>query len=366
MGFGIRIAPGLRISASSRGLRAGIGPRAARIHVGSGRTSLSTGAGPLTLYGIGAGGRRRAPSRRTTGHSRTSLAAIERQARAQTQTAEVAHITAIERHVQSLHCEEFPRAAAPVIPPPPPVDVAALTQALQRDAVATLPWWRFQQRREARQVASWRAPGLAAEQDVEAKANHTAALTQAQEHWSGLLTNDPGVVLAALEVAFEGNESPAVAIDCQGATVSVVVLFPSIHLIPERRSAVTPAGKPTLKPRTKTERNELYVRALGSAVLATAKEAFAVAPAITTMSTVVIRHDGTRDISPLYTGRLTRHRLDALDWNRTDPATELMSATDATIRRTGPTKEVQPLDLTDDPQWNVLAASIREALLPET
>lgn len=50
MGFGIRIALGIRISASKRGLRAGIGPRAARVHVGGGRPSVSTGAGPFTYW----------------------------------------------------------------------------------------------------------------------------------------------------------------------------------------------------------------------------------------------------------------------------------------------------------------------------
>jgi hypothetical protein len=59
MGFlSIKIAPGVRLSASSRGLRAGIGPRAARIHVGAGRTTISSGAGPVTV-GTSLGGSHR-------------------------------------------------------------------------------------------------------------------------------------------------------------------------------------------------------------------------------------------------------------------------------------------------------------------
>ena len=42
VGFGLRIMPGVRLSASPRGLRMGLGPRAARIHVGSGRPTIST------------------------------------------------------------------------------------------------------------------------------------------------------------------------------------------------------------------------------------------------------------------------------------------------------------------------------------
>jgi hypothetical protein len=88
MGFGLRIAPGVRISASSRGLRAGVGPRVARVHVGSGRTGFSTGAGPLTYYtGGGRGGR-------TAGGS--SVAAYERQVRAAQRQEEIQAIVDLD------------------------------------------------------------------------------------------------------------------------------------------------------------------------------------------------------------------------------------------------------------------------------
>jgi hypothetical protein len=362
MGFGIRIAPGVRLSASTRGLRAGIGPRAARIHVGAGRTSLSTGAGPFTLYGVGAGNRRRTRSSRASSPSRTSLAAMERQTRTQARALEVAQVAAVERHLQSIHREDFPLAKEPVIAPPSSVDVAALTRELQAESVSALPWWKFQRRREARQVASWRAPGLAAERDEAAKAEYVAAVTAAKALWARLIANDPQAVLAELEAAFADNESPAVAVDCHGSNVSIVVLFPTIDLVPERKSSVTPGGKPTLKVRSKTDRNELYVMALGSAVLATAKEAFAAAPAVQSVSMVVLRRDSTTMVSPIYTGRLARTKLDRFDWVRIDPTSELLAATDATLRRTGSTKDVQPLDLANEPELRALVSEITGAL----
>ena len=45
MSFSVKIAPGVRVRASSRGVRTSIGPRVARVHVGAGRTGISTGAG---------------------------------------------------------------------------------------------------------------------------------------------------------------------------------------------------------------------------------------------------------------------------------------------------------------------------------
>src|SRR3954465_9509152 len=58
MGFSVRLAPGVRVRASSRGIRTSVGPRAARVHFGAGRTGFSTGAGPVGFYtSLGAGRR---------------------------------------------------------------------------------------------------------------------------------------------------------------------------------------------------------------------------------------------------------------------------------------------------------------------
>src|SRR3954454_19466708 len=65
MGFSIKIAPGVRVRASSRGVRTSIGPRAARLHVGAGRTGFSTGLGPVGYYtSLGGSGRRSTAARR--------------------------------------------------------------------------------------------------------------------------------------------------------------------------------------------------------------------------------------------------------------------------------------------------------------
>ena len=50
MGFSVKIAPGVTVRASSRGVRTSIGPRVARVHVGAGGAGISTGAGPMGLY----------------------------------------------------------------------------------------------------------------------------------------------------------------------------------------------------------------------------------------------------------------------------------------------------------------------------
>ena len=43
IGFSVRLMPGVRIKASTRGIRLGLGPRAARVNEGSGGMSFSSG-----------------------------------------------------------------------------------------------------------------------------------------------------------------------------------------------------------------------------------------------------------------------------------------------------------------------------------
>jgi hypothetical protein len=50
MGIYIRLAPGVKIRLSRRGVRWAVGPRAARLHLGAGGPGVSTGAGPFSAY----------------------------------------------------------------------------------------------------------------------------------------------------------------------------------------------------------------------------------------------------------------------------------------------------------------------------
>ena len=50
MRFSVRITKDVRVSASESGVRLHVGPRVARLHVGGGRTGVSTGDGPFRVY----------------------------------------------------------------------------------------------------------------------------------------------------------------------------------------------------------------------------------------------------------------------------------------------------------------------------
>ena len=361
MGFRVRVAPGVRISASSRGLRAGIGPRAARVLVGSGRTTFSSGDGHFAYTASG-------PSRRMpAAGSRTPLADLERQARMAERSQEIAHVRHIEQALTSLHLDPFSPAVRNIVPVPEPLDVLSVTRELQAGSASTIPWWRFRDRKTARRAAAERATAVTAERNAANAAWHAGAQAEADAHWSGLLANQPKIVMATLEIAFEDNESPAAAIDCVGACVTTLIMFPSTDIVPTGKPAVTPGGKQTLHPRTQSERNRLYLAALGSTVLATAKEALAVAPALNEISVVVVRKDREAPtpgdyLTVIYAGRFLRDRMESLDWQRIDVTVELLIAPDALLNRRGPAKEIAPLDLDDQPGLRTLLQQLHGQL----
>jgi hypothetical protein len=50
MSIFLRLLPGVKVRLTRRGVRWGLGPRAARLHFGAGGTGVSTGAGPFSWY----------------------------------------------------------------------------------------------------------------------------------------------------------------------------------------------------------------------------------------------------------------------------------------------------------------------------
>jgi hypothetical protein len=342
MGFGLRIAPGVRISATGRGLRAGIGPRAARIHVGSGRPGVSTGAGPLTLFtGIG-GTQRRSPS----------ISSYERQVRAAERQQQLDAVAALDRSLLQLcqaHLEDFEPAEHPKATDPEPVDPKLIRKALRDEATEGISALSLGKRRAAKQEADAKLDDAVAKEQERRAKEQIDQQSRLDEAWKQLCANDSGIVLAVLEAAFEDNEAPAAAIHCDRDQVQVLVRWPTLDaVVGERKVATTPTGRPTHHKRSKTERNELYLEAMASNALATAKEAFAMAPAIGSVALMVIRGQddpatGHTRLQVLFSGVIERDWLKQLNWARIEASAALGSVPGAELEVGGRTRELQPL-----------------------
>jgi hypothetical protein len=349
MGFGIRVAPGVRISASSRGVRAGIGPRAARIHVGSGKTGFSTGAGPVTYYTSGGSRRRR------TGGRAPSMAAYERQVRATERQAELQHWLELNKQMLALafvHKDEFPDATAPLAPQADPVDKDEVLSRHEREQLAGISMFKRAQRREARVRARETAAEEIEREQSQRGQEHHALQGALDEHWRELTSNDPHTVHEAIEAAFEDNEMPAAVIDVRAASATMLMKIGSPgELIPEREVTQTPTGKPTHKRRTKSVINASYAEIMASHIVATAKEALAVAPSLDEARVLAIRGDrlgGGIQLIPLYAGGFDRASLTRSDWNGLNVLGFVEAHGD--INYKGQAQEVAPLPTKSDPE----------------
>lgn len=155
VGFGVsfKVAPGVRIRASSRGIRTSLGPRAARVHVGSGRTTVSSGFGPVTVW---AGGPRRRSTRssgRRSPRAVVNLSALDQQSAAAQRAEQIEAVMRLERSLLTLHLEDFPQAACPAVPYPQQPNVAALTAARQEQALKQLSIFDWTKRQQAKKWA---------------------------------------------------------------------------------------------------------------------------------------------------------------------------------------------------------------------
>lgn len=438
----MKIAPGVRVRASSRGFSAGIGPRAARVHVGTRGVGVSTGIGPFGAYSHLGGGTRRPSAARSSGPSRTSLAALERAARQAEKAQEIQRVAAIERELVCVHHEDFPVAgravlpaaaqpdvsairqtlvasagiteleaelggglAAPIAPAPESVDAGSVRSTQRSAAREGINVFKRAERRAARARADAATEELIAEEqrdrarlvaeeqrvldakweqlqerrarletDVAAETarqrEHALECVREQQQqldaaWERLQANEPETVMASLEQAFADNQAPATPIDCDDGRATVTMLYGHPDVIPERTPALTPAGKPTLRKRTKSDSNALYLSSLASNVLATLREGFAVCPALLAMSVLVVRRDPAPDAEHLvaiYAATFTQDLIAVVNWERVDPATVLERPSAHLLNLKGQAQNVAALDLRDEPQLQAVLEHLASVL----
>ncbi|UBV20361.1 MULTISPECIES: hypothetical protein [Mycolicibacterium] len=317
-----------------------------------------------------------ATARAGGGQRRASLETLQRRsAAAEAREDEIRAVLAIEQSLLTLHHEEFQVATRPILPQPARPDVDALIEARKQQALQGVSFFDRDARRQATQWAQDTGRRDAEQQWQQALAQHTEQQQTLTEHWNKLIAHDADVVHDVLEDAFEDNQSPAACLevgkDLSSAAgirfATVLILFGPVDQIPERQPAVTATGQPTLRKRTKTDRNDFYVKALGATVLATVKEGFAVAPSVNEFRIVVLRKDPQASnpatyVEWIYAARFPRQWTVSLPWQSLDPGELLLQAPDAQLRRQGAAGNVVGLALHDEPGMAEIVEQVRAAL----
>jgi hypothetical protein len=363
MSFSVKIAPGVRVRASSRGVRTSIGPRAARVHVGAGRADFSTGAGSVSFYtAVGSTRHRKTPGGRSP-----SIASLQRQAAAAQKAEEAQRLAAIFREILNVHRHEFPPAQRPVSPPPVLPDEGRLRSQHEHAALQGIGLFRRAERIAARQRAAAAAASELAALKQQAQMQAAQAQAELDQQWWQLLANQPDTVISTLAEAFDDNEAPAAPIGVDGDELSVAVLVPAESAVPERMPATTQAGNLTLRKLPKGEHASLYMMLVAGHLLVTLRETFAVALGISAARVIVLRSGcahayGRPRLECLMAGRWTWTAFGGVRWHQADAVTILRDIAVeliANMRR----NQLFPIDLSKEPQIAAVLVGIDTAEL---
>ena len=351
----VRLAPGVRVTVSTRGVRAHVGPRAARVHLGAGRTGISTGSGPLT-YSASFGGPRRRTAPVTGARTGPGSPTPAQQEKAAIAAALAEQLAALEtRHLEV----SFPIMTRPIADIPPP-DPGQTLPSHQQRARAGVPWYDLDGRRRAREEARKRARSDDSAADARWEQERRNRQEELDAFWRRLRHNDPATVLAFVQEAFEDNHDPAAIVGVDGDEAYVVVLAPGDDVVPDRMPGVTPTGRPSLRKMPAKDAAYLRRQAVAGALLVTLMETFAVAPGLASVKIAAV--EGGPELSFVWSARVRRTRLERCLAVEAGSLETLECAADENdFRLVGSARRLGPLEARDI-GWSEL----QRAMLQET
>jgi hypothetical protein len=344
VGFSMKIAPGVRVRASSRGVGASVGPFSAWTNTSSGRRRR-TANDSLLLMTLEALERRNLERQRRIAEQQYMQ-----------QLAELEELRELENAMLRLteqHLDDFPAGDRPVAPDPEPVDDSAVkAQHLER-AMSGLSLFALKARRDAREEGFRAAEAeIAAERDRRQR-ERVEQQVAFDEVWERITANDPELVVGLLEACFADNAVPAAPLNVEGDAATVLVRLPSREaLIPAQvvRETRTQYRITELK---KTEQAAFYFRILASTVVATVRETFAIAPGVNEISLLVVRDESTTEgdpvVTPLYCGVFPRDFLLGYELRDAYFLEDVLNAF-GVVRLRGRTRDLAPLVLSGEPE----------------
>ena len=335
-----KVAPGVRLSGSSRGLRSHLGPRAARIHVGErSDRRLHRCPGPLTAY-TSVGDSK--PRSRTAKVSGLTAAQAERHRQVEVANAHFAQL-------EGLHRVEFPKvvaqsAAAVPLPPFPHVLLAA-----ERQTLKVVSRFDRQARKAARVAARGTAEAWALDLMQSAEADRRRRQAELDLRWTTLSANDAEVTSQAIRTQF-GGAARTRMLDVKDGFARLVTSVDGPDIVPSHKAAHTPGGAPTLHKVNQTERSDSHHQIVAAQVLVAAKQALAVAPGLIGVQVLAIDGAG----APVLGAVVRREAIESADWRQ--GAWQVLTTADETLRfaERGRTRELVTLDLRDDETFGPL------------
>lgn len=275
--------------------------------------------------------------------------------------------------ILNLHRVEFPPAQPPVAPAPPRPDRAAIYKDYEQQALTGIGVFNRSARAEAKQRAEMWTENELNRLRLEAYNQRTLWQQYLNQRWYGLCHNDSAVVIETLAEAFDDNEAPAAAVGVEDSEASLALLVWSVnYVVPEQMPTTTQAGNLSLKKLPQRDRADYYKQYVCGQTLVTVREAFAVAPALTSVRVVVLRNDGQDvyghpSVSCVLAARFGRQALAGVRWESAD-AVQIVNAisSECLMNQAGRSKEIAGIDLSDEPNLRALIDAVDLAELMST
>jgi hypothetical protein len=288
----------------------------------------------LSGSGKRSAGRQRAVPRTAQATATQSATAGGVRAAEAAQSADrLAQLMAVQR-------ERFADVQRPVIPAPAAVDAGQFIEAEWARRKAEAPWWQRAKRRQLRAEVEQYARSLAADAHSRAQREHQEQQAAADAWWNALHRGEPAVVTAALKAAFSDNLAPVVVVGTTPSAAALTVLLPGMQVLPEKMAHTTPTGKLSSKAWPKTQLNEVYADLLGAHLLATIREAWAVAPSLANLRIIGVRRATEARLEALFDVEVSR--ADG-HWHDDTWGTVVLSAREQQgLNRFGQSAEVRP------------------------
>jgi hypothetical protein len=186
-----------------------------------------------------------------------------------------------------------------------------------------------------------------------AHAEHQAIL---DGEWQRLVDGDPDSVTETLRAAF-----PDGTITVLGSLDRVAVLIVACpdrdDVIADKELVFASSGRPILRTRPDRRRNDLYLAAIASRVLAAVGRALSATPAVEAVACVAVRARASSDrpCEPIYVGAFQRAYAERLlaegRWSQNPDALvqAVEEADEVDLERADGTHEITALGLSDDP-----------------
>ena len=235
--------------------------------------------------------------------------------------------------------ERFTAARRPLVPDPSAVDPKPFQQQEWERRKGEAHLWQRARRQQLRAETAAFGKAAAADLQTQAHVEQREQQALADTWWTALNQGEPGVLIAALEAAFDDNPAPVVVVSARGSDAFLALVLPGPEVLPPKTAHITPTGRLSSRAWTKTELNQVYTELLGAHLLATIRETWAVAPSLTNLRVAGLRKraDGPRDVLfDVYVSRADGHWADDR-WGDT-----LLAHVPGGLNRAGRAQEVQP------------------------